>query len=63
MVDQWGFKWVLGIGQCFKIFSIFMLYRFQVLNPKSDNWIGRILWDIGVGEVWQQSNDRIVRNE
>ena len=33
-------------------------------NPKFDCWIGRMLWDIGVGEdVWQQSDGRIVRNE
>ena len=32
LVDQWGFKWVLAIGQCFKVFSVFMLYQFQVLK-------------------------------
>ena len=32
LVDQWGFKWVLAIGQCFKVFLVFMLYQFQVLK-------------------------------
>ena len=32
LVDQWGLKWVLASGQCFKVFSVFMLYQFQVLK-------------------------------
>ena len=35
----------------------------QTSNPKFDRWIGRMWWDIGVREVWQQSNGWIVRNE
>ena len=35
----------------------------QTSNPKFDHWIGRMWWDIGVCEVWQQSKGWIVRNE
>ena len=59
---------MVGLGECDQSNILGILVQWHVhnaldSNPKFDCWIGRMLWDIGVGEVWQQLDGRIVRNE
>ena len=60
MID-FEFNQTVGLGECDQSKFLSVLVQHHVhnaldSNPKSDHWIGRMWWDIGVGEVWQQSD-------
>ena len=59
--DSIGRMWPIKISWCYS--KMTHVHNALDSNPKSDCWIGRMWWDIGVREVWQQSGGRIVRNE